>query len=64
MGLRVAFVTLMLAVSIVFEAAGTRVETFYALRGRIRPVYLGDAVIEALFVLGLLFARRPRDGAT
>ena len=40
------------------------VETFYALRGRIRPVYLGDAVIEALFVLGLLFARRPRDGAT
>lgn len=31
MGLRVAFVTLMLAVSVVFEAAGTRVETFYAL---------------------------------
>src|SRR6186713_2531882 len=31
MGLRVAFVTLMLGVSLVFEAAGTRVETFYAL---------------------------------
>ena len=31
MGLRVAFVTLMLAVSLVFEAAGARLETFYAL---------------------------------
>jgi len=31
MGLRVTFVTLMLGVSLVFEAAGTRVETFYAL---------------------------------
>src|SRR5689334_23550095 len=31
MGLRVTFVTLMLGVSVVFEAAGTRVETFYAL---------------------------------
>ncbi|HTL62581.1 MAG TPA: ATP-binding protein [Nitrospira sp.] len=31
MGLRVGFVTLMLAVSLVFEAAGARVETFYAL---------------------------------
>ena len=31
MGLRVTFVTLMLAVSLVFEATGTRVETFYAL---------------------------------
>ena len=40
------------------------VEAFYALRGRIRPIYLGDAVIEALFVLGLIFTRRPRaDGS-
>jgi two-component system, NtrC family, sensor histidine kinase PilS len=31
MGLRVTFVTLMLGVSLVFEVAGTRVETFYAL---------------------------------
>ena len=31
MGLRVTFVTLMLGVSLAFEAAGTRVETFYAL---------------------------------
>jgi len=31
MGLRVAFVTLMLGVSLVFEAAGARLETFYAL---------------------------------
>jgi two-component system sensor histidine kinase PilS (NtrC family) len=31
MGLRVAFVTLMLAVSLAFEAAGARVDTFYAL---------------------------------
>jgi two-component system sensor histidine kinase PilS (NtrC family) len=31
MGLRVAFVTLMLAMSLVFEATGARAETFYAL---------------------------------
>ncbi|HET7910191.1 MAG TPA: ATP-binding protein [Nitrospira sp.] len=31
MGLRVTFVTLMLAVSVAFEAAGAHVETFYAL---------------------------------
>jgi two-component system, NtrC family, sensor histidine kinase PilS len=31
MGLRVAFVTLMLGVSLAFEAAGARLETFYAL---------------------------------
>jgi two-component system sensor histidine kinase PilS (NtrC family) len=31
MGLRVTFVTLMLGVSLAFEAAGTRVDTFYAL---------------------------------
>ena len=31
MGLRVTFVTLMLGVSLVFEVAGARVETFYAL---------------------------------
>jgi two-component system sensor histidine kinase PilS (NtrC family) len=31
MGLRVTFVTLMLGVSLVFEAAGTRIETFYTL---------------------------------
>jgi two-component system, NtrC family, sensor histidine kinase PilS len=31
MGLRVTFVTLMLGVSLAFEAAGTRVETFHAL---------------------------------
>ena len=31
MGLRVTFVTLMLGVSLAFEAAGTRVETFHDL---------------------------------
>jgi two-component system, NtrC family, sensor histidine kinase PilS len=31
MGLRVAFVTLMLGVPLIFEVAGTRLETFYAL---------------------------------
>ena len=31
MGLRVTFVTLMLGVSLVFEATGARVETFYTL---------------------------------
>ena len=45
-------------------AAGTAlalggVEGVYALRGRIRWVYLADAVIEMLLVLGLLTARRP-----
>ena len=40
------------------------VESLYALRGRIRWVYLADAAIEALLVLGLLTARRPAEDGT
>lgn len=40
------------------------VEALYALRGRIRWVYLIDAAIEALLVLGLLTARRPAEDGT
>lgn len=38
------------------------IDTAYALRGRIRPVYLLDAAVEALFVLGVETCGDHEDG--